>query len=317
MFRIFIWTGTDEANYFRHEAGEPMLTDNYANVNGIRLHYVTSGTGPLILFLHGFPEFWYAWKNQLTDFGRDHQAVALDMRGFNLSDKPTDVAQYRLNVLVEDIRAFAAHLSPAKKFVLVGHDWGGFVAWAFAIAHAEALEKLVIINAPHPAVFARLLTSDPAQQKASEYMEIFRSAQAEQILSANNFDILANKVMVFGSKNGLLPEDKPEYAKAWSQPGALTGGLNYYRANRVSAPPLADPANASSFAVNVPTLVIWGEKDPALVPQNLDGLGEFVPQLTIKRIPEASHWLVHRQSAEVTAYIREFLQTVQRGKAKA
>jgi epoxide hydrolase 4 len=288
-----------------------MLTDDYANVNGVRLHYVTTGTDPLILFLHGFPEFWHAWKNQLTDFGKDHHAVALDMRGYNLSDKPSDVAQYRLNILVEDIREFAAILSPAEKFVLVGHDWGGFVAWAFAIAHPEALEKLVIINSPHPAVFARLLASDPAQQKASEYMEIFRSAQAEQILSANNFDILANKVMVFGSKNGLLPEDRPEYIKAWSQPGALTGGLNYYRANRLSTSPLAHGANVSSYAVNVPTLVIWGEKDPAMIPQNLDGLAEFVPQLIIKRLPEASHWLVHRQSAEVTSYIRDFLRTAQ------
>jgi epoxide hydrolase 4 len=284
-----------------------MLTDNYANVNGVRLHYVTNGTGPLILFLHGFPEFWYAWKNQLSEFGKDGHAVALDMRGFNLSEKPADVAQYRLDVLIEDIRAFAVHLSAAKKFVLVGHDWGGFVAWAFAAAHPQPLEKLVIINAPHPAIFARLLTSDPAQQKASEYMEIFRTAQAEQILSANNFDILANQVMVFGSQNGLPPEDKPEYIKAWSQPGALTGGLNYYRANRLSASSLANAANASSFTVNVPTLVIWGEKDPAMIPQNLDGLPEFVPQLTIKRLPEASHWLVHRQSAEVNAYIRAFV----------
>jgi pimeloyl-ACP methyl ester carboxylesterase len=284
-----------------------MLTDNYANVNGVRLHYVTNGTGPLILFLHGFPESWYAWKNQLSEFGKDRHAVALDMRGFNLSDKPAEVAQYRLDVLVEDIRAFAVHLSAAKKFVLVGHDWGGFVAWAFAAAQPQALEKLVIINAPHPAIFARLLTSDPAQQKASEYMEIFRTAQAEQILSANNFDILANRVMVFGSQNGLPPEDKPEYIKAWSQPGALTGGLNYYRANRLSASSLANAANASSFTVDIPTLVIWGEKDPAMVPQNLDGLAEFVPQLTIKRLPEASHWLVHRQSAEVNAYIRAFV----------
>jgi len=294
-----------------------MLQDDYVRVNGVRLHYVTSGTGPLILFLHGFPEFWYAWKHQLADFASDHYAVALDMRGFNLSDKPSDVAQYRLDILVEDIRAFAAHLSPAKKFVLVGHDWGGFVAWAFAAAHPHALEKLVIINAPHPAVFSRLLTSDPAQQKASEYMEIFRSPQAEQILSANNFDILAHKVMVFGSQNGLPPEEKPEYIKAWSQPGALTGGLNYYRANRLSTSPLDNAANASSFMVNVPTLVIWGEKDPAMVPQNLEGLAEFVPQLTVKRIPDASHWLVHRQSAEVTAYIRAFLRPAQRGEAKA
>jgi pimeloyl-ACP methyl ester carboxylesterase len=266
-----------------------MLNDHYVNVNGVRLHYVATGTGPLILFLHGFPEFWYAWKNQLTALGSDHHAVALDMRGFNLSDKPTDVAQYGLNVLVEDIRAFADLLS-----------------WAFAIAHPQALDKLVIINAPHPAVFARLLTSDPAQQKASEYMEIFRSDQAEHILSANNFDVLANKVMVFGSQNGLPPEDKPEYIKAWSQPGALTGSLNYYRANRLSASPV-ESTHPRSFMVNVPTLVIWGEKDPALLPQNLDGLQQFVPQLTIKRLPEASHWLVHRQSDKVTTYIGDFL----------
>jgi pimeloyl-ACP methyl ester carboxylesterase len=283
-----------------------MLNDHYVNVNGVRLHYVATGTGPLILFLHGFPEFWYAWKNQLSAFGSERHAVALDMRGFNLSDKPSDVAQYRLNVLVEDIRAFADLLSHGRKFVLVGHDWGGFVAWAFAMAHAEALDKLVIINAPHPAVFTRLLTSDPAQQKASEYMEIFRSEQAEHLLSANNFDVLANKVMVFGSKNGPPLEDKPEYIKAWSQPGALTGSLNYYRANRLSTSQI-DSANPRSFMVNIPTLVIWGEKDPALLPQNLHGLQQFVPQLTIKRLPEASHWLVHRQSAEVTAYIRDFL----------
>jgi pimeloyl-ACP methyl ester carboxylesterase len=285
-----------------------MFSDHYVQVNGIRLHYVTAGEGSLILFLHGFPEFWYAWRNQLAEFGKDHHAVALDMRGFNLSDKPSDVSQYRLNVLVEDICALSEHLSRGQKFILVGHDWGGFVAWAFAIAYPDALAKLVIINAPHPAVFARLLTSNPEQQQASAYMEIFRSAQAEQILSANNFDVLANRVMVFGSKNGLLPEDKPEYIKAWSQPGALTGGLNYYRANRLSAAPTGDAANPSRFMVNVPTLVIWGEKDPAMVPQNLDALPEFVPQLTIKRLPEASHWLVHRQSPEVNAHIRDFLR---------
>ena len=295
-------------NAERADTGLPMLKDDFVEVNGVRLHYVSSGTGPLILFLHGFPEFWYAWKNQLSEFGKDHHAVAPDMRGFNLSDKPTDVAQYRLNVLVEDVRALATQLCPDEKFVLVGHDWGGFVAWAFAAAYPAALEKLIVINAPHPAVFARLLMSDPAQQRASEYMELFRSPQAEQILSANDFDVLANRVMVFGSQNGLHLEDKPEYIKAWSQPGALTGGLNYYRANRLSAAALADVPSASPFTVKVPTLVIWGENDPAMVLQNLDGLADFVPHLTIKRIPQASHWLVHRQSAQVNAYIREFLR---------
>ena len=156
--------------------------DEYASVNGVRLHYVSAGNGPLILFLHGFPEFWYEWRNQLAEFGKDHLAVAPDMRGYNLSDKPEALDQYLMPVLVEDVRALADRLAQGRKFVLVAHDWGGAVAWAFAIAHPEMLEKLVIINAPHPGVFGKLLASDPAQQKASTYMLMFRGGQAEQTL---------------------------------------------------------------------------------------------------------------------------------------
>src|SRR6267154_6440278 len=150
-----------------------MAKDGYLKVNGVRLHYVAQGKGPLILFLHGFPELWYEWKNQLAEFGRDHLAVAPDMRGYNLSDKPGELDAYRMATLVEDIRALADRFSHKKKFVLVGHDWGGVVAWAFASAHPDYLQKLVIVNAPHPGVFARLLASDPAQQKASQYMLMF------------------------------------------------------------------------------------------------------------------------------------------------
>src|SRR5712671_845972 len=163
-----------------------MLTHKYAEANGIRLHYVTTGKGKLLLFVHGFPEFWYAWKNQLVEFGRDYQAVAPDMRGYNLSSKPTEVEQYQVQYLVEDLRALAEKLGH-KKLILVAHDWGGAVAWAFAIAHPDYLEKLVIINAPHPGVFQRELRDNPAQQKASGYMLMFRSPQAESLLSANNY----------------------------------------------------------------------------------------------------------------------------------
>jgi pimeloyl-ACP methyl ester carboxylesterase len=158
-----------------------MLRHEYADLNGIRLHYVTAGEGKLIMFAHGFPEFWYEWKNQLAEFGRDYRAVAPDMRGYNLSSKPADVDQYRVGYLVEDLRALAEHLGH-KKFVLVGHDWGGAVAWAFAIFHPDYLEKLIIINAPHPGVFERELRENPAQQRASQYMLMFRSARAEQTL---------------------------------------------------------------------------------------------------------------------------------------
>ena len=281
-----------------------MLKDKYVKVNGVRLHYVTAGKGPLILFLHGFPEFWYEWKNQLIEFGKDHQAVAPDMRGYNLSDKPAELDQYKMAALVEDIRALADHLSHHKKFVLVAHDWGGAVAWSFAIAHPDYLSKLVIINAPHPGVFAKLLSSDPAQQKASQYMLMFRSDGAEKILSANDYAALVGAVLGAGLKSGAFTEaDKQEYIKAWSQPGALTGGLNYYRANHVGPP--ADP---SALTVKVPTLVIWGEKDTALLTQNLDGLDQFVPQLTIKRIPDGTHWVIHEKPAEVNGDIRDFIR---------
>src|SRR5271154_3564587 len=246
-----------------------MLKDKYVKVNGVRLHYVTAGKGPLILFLHGFPEFWYEWKNQLVEFSKDHQAVAPDMRGYNLSDKPSQLDEYKMAQLVEDIRALGDHLSHGKKFVLVAHDWGGAVAWSFAIAHPDRLSKLVIINAPHPGVFARLLSSDPAQQKASQYMLMFRSENAEKTLSDNNYAGLVGAVLGAGLKSGAFTEaDKEEYIKAWSQPGALTGGLNYYRANHVGPPaPAKDgdaqPASTGNFAIDptaltvkVPTLVI-------------------------------------------------------------
>ncbi|MBV8819328.1 MAG: alpha/beta hydrolase [Acidobacteriaceae bacterium] len=292
--------------------------DHYAEVNGVRLHYVSAGKGPLILFLHGFPEFWYEWKNQLAEFGKDHLAVAPDMRGYNLSAKPEDVDQYEVRFLIEDVRALAEHLG-YKKFVLVGHDWGGAVAWAYAMAHPDTLEKLVIVNAPHPGVFSRLLVMDPAQQKASQYMLMFRSPQAEQMLSANNYAALVNAVLGEGLKNGVFTEaDKEAYIAAWSQPGALTGGLNYYRAAKVGPPsPNAQAPGQGNFGVdvsrmvvNVPTLVIWGEKDTALLTGNLDGLEQYVPQLTVKRIPDGTHWVIHEKPAEVDGYIREFLAGV-------
>jgi pimeloyl-ACP methyl ester carboxylesterase len=293
-----------------------MLRHEYADLNGVRLHYVTAGEGKLIMFAHGFPEFWYEWKNQLAEFGRDHQAVALDMRGYNLSSKPADVDQYRIGYLVEDLRALAEHLGH-KKFVLVGHDWGGAVAWAFAIFHPDYLEKLIIINAPHPAVFERELRENAAQQRASEYMLVFRSPRAEQILSANDYAALVDAVLSEGLKQGYFTqEDRKAYIEAWSQPGALTGGLNYYRAAGIG-PPTGEGSDwratdnrasgLSSLTVRVPTLVIWGEKDEALLTGNLEGLDRFVPDLTVKRILDGSHWVIHEKPGLVNSYIREFI----------
>jgi len=291
-------------------ADKPAWKDRYAEVNGVRLHYVEQGKGQLILFLHGFPEFWYSWNYLLADFGRDHHAVALDMRGYNLSAKPEPVDAYRVPIIVEDVRALAESLK-AKKFVLVGHDWGGVIAWAFAAQHPEMLDKLVIINAPHPTVFARELANNPAQQKASAYFNLFTSPQAEQVLSANNY---APMLQAFGS--ALNEEDRKMYLAAWNQPGGLTGGLNFYRAAQLRSPAGAPageavqpPAIQPLALITTPTLVIWGEKDTALLTGNLEGLDQFVKPLKIERIPDGSHWVVHEKPAVVIEDIRAFLKS--------
>ncbi len=295
---------------------KPMLQHDYAEVNGVKLHYVKAGSGKkLILFVHGFPEFWYEYKNQLEEFGKEYTAVAPDMRGYNLSSKPAELEKYEVKHMIEDLRQLAEKLGH-KKFILVAHDWGGAIAWAFAIAHPDYLEKLVIINAPHPGVFQRELATNPEQQKASQYMLFFRGPQAEAALSANNYAQLVNVVMGAGLKNGTFTEeDKKAYIEAWSQPGALTGGLNYYRAAKVGPPAPSGEKGEGSFGVganslmvNVPTLVIWGEKDTALLTGNLVGLDKYVPKLTIKRIPDGTHWVIHEKPALVNQYIHEFIK---------
>lgn len=287
------------------------IRHDYASVNGVRLHYAHAGQGPLMLFLHGFPEFWYAWKNQLQDLGRDHFAVAPDLRGFNLSDCPADVKQYKARILIEDVRQLAEHLG-YKKFVLVAHDWGGAVAWGYAMAHPQTLHRLVIVNSPHPVTFARELAHNPAQAEASQYMNLFRSDKAERVLSENNYARLA-KMTVEGWGGGAVDAaERAVYVEAWSRPGALTGSLNYYRASPLY-PPIGDDPGAralqlapADFMVRVPTLVVWGMRDTALLPGNLEGLDACVPDLRIERLPEASHWVMHEAPERLNRLIREF-----------
>jgi len=310
---------------------------SFADVNGVRLHYASSGNpaNKLILFLHGFPEFWYAWRNQLAEFGEDFHAVAPDQRGYNLSSRPAEVEQYEITRLVGDVRALVEHLQPshigAHRCILVAHDWGGVVAWATAMAFPGLVEKLVIINAPHPGIFERELRENPAQQSASQYMNVFRSPEAEAMISANNFALFQEGILGEGLRQGYFTErDRLAYVEAWSQPGALTGGLNWYRAAKMGPPPgkanLPIGASAaageaegrgagaiarklSSLEVKAPTLVIWGEQDPYLLTGNLDGLDRFVPNLRIERIPDATHWVVHEKPQLVNSLIRSFVQS--------
>ena len=289
------------------------LKDGYAQVNGVRLHYMAAGSGKLILFLHGFPEFWRCWQKQLAHFGTDHLAVAPDMRGYNLSDCPADVREYRAKLLVEDIRQLARTFTQ-DRFVLVAHDWGGAVAWSLAIAHPELLSHLVIINSPHPYGFWRELANNPAQQKASDYMLLLRDAKAERVLSENRFERLLKMRFAGRAEGAALDEDRKAYLEAWSQPGALTGSLNYYRASPLYPPSASDPGatklklDPKDFAVKVPTLVIWGEKDQALLPSILDGIDEVVEDVEVVRVPDATHWVMDEKPDLVNAQIRRFIE---------
>jgi pimeloyl-ACP methyl ester carboxylesterase len=287
------------------------IREGYTEANGLRFHYLAAGSPgrKLVLFLHGFPEFSGAWRAQLAEFGRDHLAVAPDLRGYNLSDKPQEVAAYRAKHLVEDVRQIAARFTDGP-FVLVAHDWGGAVGWNFAAAHPELVERLVIVNSPHAIPFARALGHDREQQKASAYMNLLRGAKAERVLSENGY---ARLVAMALEQWGAAPVDRGAYIEAWSQPGALTGMLNWYRASPLYPPTEDDPGAAklaldpAAFTVRVPTLVIWGMSDTALLPTLLDGLEACVPDLRIERIPEGTHWIAHEQPERVNGLIRRFI----------
>jgi len=293
----------------RAEGGGPVLSHGYATVNGVRLHYATAGDGPPVLFLHGFPDFWAMWEPQLVALAGTYRVVALDMRGYNLSSKPEGVEPYRVVHLVEDVRALAEHLDLGR-FTLVGHDWGGAVAWAFALTHPAALARLVVVNMAHPAIFDREMRENPRQQAASQYALVFRSPQGEA-----RMDPQAHPGPLDGLRQrGLGAAQIAAYRAAWSQQGWPTSGLNYYRAAAIGpATPDGAPANGNytphltERIVRVPTLVIWGERDPYLLPGNLDGLERYVPALTIRRVPDAGHWIVQEQPALVTTLIAAFL----------
>jgi pimeloyl-ACP methyl ester carboxylesterase len=282
------------------------LVHETVQANGIRLHVARAGRGPLMLFLHGFPEYWAMWRPMLEHFGaRGWCAVAPDMRGYNLSEKPADVEAYRAKHLGADVLALAEHYT-RDPFVLVAHDWGGAIAWGVAIARPRRLSKLVMLNSPHPYVFWRELCNSPAQQKASAYMLLFRDAKAERVLSENGY------ARLLGAFQDLDEDARKALVEAWSQPGALTGGLNYYRASALYPPSPEDPGakklhwKPEDFTVRVPTLVLWGERDTALLPGCLDGLAQVVPGVKIVRVPEASHWIARERTELVCREIEAF-----------
>ena len=288
--------------------------DGWAEHDGVRIHYVENGSGPLVLMLHGFPQWWWLWRAQVEDFGRDYRAVAADMRGYNLSSAPPEVEAYRMRHLLGDIRALVEHFG-AERLTLVGHDWGGIVSWAFAVKHPELLERLVICDAPPPFTWGRELERTPRQREAVRYMEDFSKPAplGEDLLRAGNFAAMETLAIGRGMERGYLDEaDRDLYHAAWSRPGALTAGLNYYRASGMGdqvagGQPAEARAALSAMRVEVPTLVIWGEEDKYLLPGLTDGIEEWVPDVRVEIVPGAGHWVPQERPDEVIRLVREFI----------
>jgi len=309
------------------------LKEDFVEANGLRFHYVHAGPenadkAPMILFLHGYPSFWYQWKDQLIEFGTDHFVVAPDLRGYNLTTIPAGTDQYKMKYLVEDVRAFAEKVGgKGRKFVLVGHDWGGLLAWTFAMYHPEMIDKLVIINAPHPMIFEREMRENPVQRWGSSYTFAFNNYDGyhwDEMLSKNDFAGLTQGILGEQIKSGRYTNaDVQAWKKAWSVPGALNAGLEYYRANHLNPPynethpkdkvPTSWSAKevtegAKSPIIKLPTLVIWGLLDTALQQGNLSDMEKWVPNAHFVLYPHDTHWVSISKTKETDQNIRDFIE---------
>ena len=270
--------------------------------NGVNLHYVTQGSGPLMLMLHGFPEFWYSWRHQIPEFASDFKVVAPDLRGYNDSEKPASQSAYAMNELVRDVEGIIRGLG-YEKCVLVGHDWGGGIAWNFAYAHPEMVERLIIMNHPHYAKFSQGLRT-PQQLLCSWYVLFFQlPVIPELFLQSQDYQFIENafKGMAI-NKSAFSEEDINAYKDAAAKRGALSAMINYYR-NLLGSTMF----NQNWSILEVPTLMIWGQEDTALGKELTYGTEAYVKDFQIKYIPNCSHWVQQEQPQLVNQYMREFL----------
>lgn len=281
------------------------LEHDYLRGNGIWLHAAASGPrdGRLIIFLHGFPEFWYGWRRQLAYFARQgFRALAPDQRGYNLSDRPGGVAAYRTDALAGDVAGLARALGH-QQAVIVGHDWGGVVAWRLAALYPELVERLVILNAPHPEVFREYLLAHPAQMLRSLYAAFFQlPLLPEAALGAFGWWGAGNLLRASSRPGTFSAADLHAYRQAWSRPGAMTAMLNWYRA--MVRVPSKLPADAY---IRPPTLVIWGQQDIALGTGLAHASLARCAQGRLVLFRDASHWVQHEKSEQVNALIHAFL----------
>lgn len=279
----------------------PGCDEGYISANGQRLHYVAAGAGPLAILLHGFPEFWYSWRSNIAEIATVRRVVALDMRGYNLSDKPAD--GYDIATLCEDIRGVIDALGEQQADI-IGHDWGGIIAWAFAMREPEYTSSLVVLNAPHPVAMWRELRN-PRQLARSSYVGFFQlQGIAERAFSADHFGVVWRTFRSADrAREWLRDEDIQRFVDAIERPGALTAALNYYR--QLVRRGAANIGVAR--VIHAPTLLLWGEQDPYLGIELFEGLDAWAPHLRVVLFPEAGHWLNQQQPDSVNAEIVSFL----------
>jgi len=266
-----------------------------------------------IIFLHGFPESHRTWRQVLPNLAQDFRVYAPDQRGFAGSDKPERVEDYRVQCVVDDLIALADALGLGR-FTLVGHDWGGAASWAAALKHPERIARLVVVNAPHPLIFQRSVIEDEAQRAASQYIRAFRTPGFEAAVKAMGLDTFFDKsFQPHVDLRKVSAEERRAYVEEWGQPGALTAMLNWYRASEIIIPETGEKAKLPLWThmpfpkVKMPTLVLWGMKDKALLPIQLDGLDDLVPDLRIVREEGAGHFIPWEKPEAVSAAIRGFI----------
>ena len=288
---------------------EPVRQFDLALPHGITLACRGAGAGRgRVMLLHGFPEAAFVWDEVMQRLAPQVACLAPNLRGYPGSSAPVDVASYRARHLVADVAAAIETLGGPID-VLVAHDWGGAVAWALAAQRPDLMRQLLILNAPHPAAFLRELRGNPAQQAASAYMNFLCRPDAEALLAERGF---ARLWPFFGQAAWLTPALRDQFVATWT--AGLIGPVNYYRASPLKPPRASDDALHTlslpdeMVTVRVPTMVLWGERDQALLPGLLDGLERWVPDLHVQRVPDASHWIVHEQPGLVADEIGRLLR---------
>jgi len=273
--------------------------------NGIKLHYVSEGKGALMLMLHGFPEFWYSWRHQIPEFAKDYKVVAVDLRGYNDSDKPQSLSAYVMSEFVEDIQGVIEGLG-YESCILVGHDWGGAIAWSFAYKYPELVSRLIVMNLPHPAKFASGLKTSQQMLK-SWYIAFFQIPfLPEFLMQLDDYRLIEEAFRGMAiNQSAFTDADIEQYKNAFAKRGALTGAINYYR----NLPTYLSQKKVWGI-LKIPTLMIWGEEDRALGKELTYGTEEYVQELRIRYIPNCSHWVQQEQPQLVNQMMREFLDGI-------